>query len=105
MEELFLYAICYEYLGIYTANFIAIATASMTSFLANSRLNFRKTDKAVRRYVKFMIVVCIGLVLSNLQISLLLPLFSPVMSKLISIPLVVIVQYTLSKLWVYRSYE
>ena len=105
VEEFLLYKALHNYYGlnIYAANSIAIAIASVTSFLSNCFINFKTKNKILNRYIKFIIVISIGVAVSNLIIKELIVLFDKEITKLISMPIVIAIQFSLFKLWVYRK--
>lgn len=100
--ELVLFKVLAPVLGIYSSNYIAIFLASLFSFLINSRFNFKVTNDAIKRYIKFFVVIQLGTLLSDVELVYLLRHFSSIQAKVISMPIIVVLQFSLNKKWVFR---
>lgn len=101
--ELGLFKALTPVIGVYSGNYIAIFLASLFSFLVNSHFNFKVTNDALKRYVKFFVVIQLGTLLSDLELVYLLRYFSSIEAKVLSMPLVVVFQFSLNKKWVFRQ--
>jgi putative flippase GtrA len=89
--------------GIYSGNYIAIFLASLFSFNVNSHLNFKVTHYAFTRYIKFFFVIQLGTLLSDVELMYLLRYFSSIEAKILSMPLVVALQFFFNKKWVFSK--
>ena len=80
------------------AHTISTATAAVVSFLANSFVNFKVTDRLFLRFVSFGVVVGIGYLVSTLIIGVGIGVFGmpPLLAKAISLPVVLVLQFTLN---------
>ena len=80
------------------ANSVSTFTAMIYSFLINSFVNFKVSDKLLLRFISFGIVALFGFAIS----SLMLAIFSywlglnPVLIKATSLPIVLVVQFMLN---------
>jgi putative flippase GtrA len=101
--ELALFKILTAVIGVYSSNFIAIFLASQFSFFINSRFNFKVTNYAVKRYIKFFLVIQLGTLLSDVELMYLLRYFSSIEAKILSMPLVVALQFFFNKKWVFSK--
>jgi putative flippase GtrA len=81
------------------ANCISVLAGITTSFILNRNLNFKVKDKTPQRFSIFLIVGLCGMLLSNLILYVCIDLMdiNKIVSKLLSIVLVVIFQYILNK--------
>lgn len=95
----------YLRIGVLAAHILSIFVAGTFSFVLNTFLNFKKTDRILRRLVKFSIATAIGISISTSILTLLLPFLGPIYSKFLSIPFAVIVQFAIKKIWVYKTYR
>lgn len=84
------------YLG---ANCISVLVGITTSFLLNRSVNFKVKDHAYRRFAIFLVVGLSGLCLSNLILWTCVDVWmmNKIVSKLLSIVLVVCFQFVLNK--------
>jgi len=90
--------------NLYVANFIGINIGITLSFLLNTFINFKMTDKLGMRAIKFFLVGYIGLCISFIIMYVGVKVFNQkeIIVKLISIVLVAIIQFCLNKLFTYR---
>ena len=86
------------------ANCISVLVGITTSFILNRNYNFKIKDNTKRRFVIFLTVGLCGLVLSNLILYLCIDHFciNKIISKLLSIGLVVFFQFLLNKYLTFR---
>ena len=91
--------------NLYIANFIGINVGITLSFLLNTFINFKMTDKLKQRAVKFFAVgyigLCISFVIMHIGVKVLNQ--EELIVKLISIVLVAIIQFCLNKIFTYRK--
>lgn len=96
-----IYTLLIEIVGIpyLFANCISVLGGISTSFYLNRNYNFKIRDHAARRFSIFLIVGLCGLVLSNMILYVCIEKVSmnKIVSKLLSIILVVIFQFLLNK--------
>lgn len=101
--DLVLFLILYNLLDIHEQIATAMSTTAgiVNNFLLNSVLNFRKRDGMLRRFLRFYAVGLMGIGLT----TALLGVFStglgvdPNIVKVLSLPPVVLFQFTLNKRW------
>ena len=96
-----LFTLMYQVAGLneYVANAISIHIGIATSFILNSRFNFKKTDRLAFRAIAFYATGLFGLALSQGLLWLGDTLSVPVITaKIISIFVVAIVQFTLNRI-------
>lgn len=89
------------------ANVISCSTGILCSFLLNRKYNFKVTDHTMRRMVIFFSVGVFGLFLSSLILHFCIDnlLLGELESKLISIVIVVVIQFFLNKYISFRTKE
>lgn len=87
------------------ANSISVVVGITTSFTLNRKYNFKVSDKTVRRFAIFMTVGLCGLVLSNLILFVCINTIhiNELLSKLLSIALVVILQFMANKFITFKT--
>jgi len=85
---------------LYIANFIGINIGICISFFLNARFNFKKTDRMFARGIKFFGVGYCGLLLSMgiMYIGVDIMGIREIMVKILSVPFIVVLQFTLNKL-------
>jgi len=81
------------------ANAISISLGITNNFILNSIFNFKVKDKLKQRFIKFYLIGLFGFFISSLIIYILKEVLGvdPIISKLCSIVIVVILQYSLNK--------
>lgn len=81
------------------ANIIGHLTGTFFSFYLNRTFNFNKFDKSFLRFFLFLFISIIGLITSSVIIYLLVNFnnFDPIFSKIISLPFVLVLQFSLNK--------
>lgn len=95
------------YLGVYYlfANCISVLVGITTSFILNRKYNFKVNDKVKQRFITFLTVGLVGLGLSNILLWIGYDKmgFDMIPTKLISIVIVVFIQYLLNKFITFRQ--
>lgn len=81
------------------ANSISILIGITTSFFMNRNFNFKVKDHTPRRFIIFLLVGLSGLLISNIILFVCVDLmtFDKILSKLLSIILVVFFQFIVNK--------
>ncbi len=87
------------------ANIISCSTGILCSFLLNRKYNFKVTDHTARRLLIFISVGVTGMFLSSVILNVCIDHFhwNELLSKLISIVIVVIIQFLLNKYISFRK--
>lgn len=87
------------------AHTVSTAVAAIASFLANSYINFKVTDRLLLRFLSFGVVVFIGYVVSSVVIGVGIDVFAldPLIAKAISLPIVLVLQFTLNTRITFKS--
>ncbi len=99
--EIFLWA----GLSMQFANFISVSAGITNNFFLNARLNFRVSDRLLRRFAAFYAVGMVGLGLSAaiLELGVGWLGFSARIAKASSIVIVVVTQYSLNKVLAFQG--
>lgn len=86
------------------ANCISVLGGITTSFILNRNYNFKVKDHAKRRFSIFLTVGLCGLLMSNIILYLCIDVWSmdKLISKLLSIVLVVIFQFLINKYFTFK---
>lgn len=93
-----LFVVLYAVFKTPVVNFISYAVGTLISFFLNARVNFQVFDKMGARLVNFLTIAAIGAVTSTTLIYLLTAInISPAIAKILTLPLVLILQYTLNR--------
>lgn len=81
------------------ANIISCSTGILCSFLLNRKYNFKVTDHTFRRLLIFVVVGITGMLLSSLILHITIEQlqWNELISKLVSIVIVVLFQFLLNK--------
>lgn len=81
------------------ANTVAVFVSMLFSFSLNAFANFKVRDRLLTRFVSFVVVCGIGYLLSMGILWLLISVFGihPVAAKLVSLPVVLVVQFLANK--------
>lgn len=89
------------------ANCISVVCGIVTSFTLNRSYNFKVKDKAVRRFVVFLTVGLCGLAMSNAILYVAIQMFdlNKLLSKLLSIVIVVLLQFVANRYITFKSNE
>lgn len=84
--------------GILSSNAVSIGISASFSFGANAYLNFYRTDKLFVRGFKFFIVILIGYLVSSglIYIQYFLFNFNENVAKVVTLPIIFILQYYLN---------
>lgn len=96
-----------KWLGVYYlyANCISIACGISLSFVLNATINFKKTDHLFKRFLSFFSVGLLGMGISTLILYVMIEQMGiqDLISKLISIAVITVIQFTLNKLVSFRQ--
>ncbi len=89
------------------ANIISCSTGILCSFLLNRKYNFKVTDHTARRLLIFVAVGLTGMLLSSLILRITIEQlqWNELLSKLVSIVIVVLFQFLLNKHISFRKAE
>ena len=95
----------YGNLNKYLANFISINVGILISFLLNTFINFKMTNKIGKRAISFFSIGYMGMLLSMLILYIGCDIlnFSTVIIKIISVFIVAAFQFILNKLITYKK--
>ena len=87
------------------ANCISVVVGITTSFTLNRKYNFKVTDRTVKRFALFFTVGICGMLLSNLILYVCIDklMMDNIVSKLLSIVLVVFVQFLINKFVTFKK--
>ena len=88
-----------------SANIAGYVCGTLISFALNRNLNFRVFDRLLIRLMAFLGVAAIGLMASSVALWLLIEQagVGPVIAKILTLPLVVGVQFSLNRLVTFRT--
>lgn len=91
-------------LGYQYANFLGYLSGTLVSFFLNRVITFNVKNKTLQRLVKFVSVALLGYLSSSLLLWVLVEHIGlmPKIAKLITLPIVVILQYSLNKHFTFR---
>ncbi len=91
--------------NVYISNFFSMALGFTNNFFWNAHFNFKKKDRLFNRYIKFASIAIFGIFISNVIIYIFYNLlgFSEIASKLISIIIIVIIQFYLNSKITFRN--
>ncbi len=86
------------------ANFISVLAGISTSFILNRNYNFKVRDHVKRRFSIFLTVGLCGLIMSNVILYMCIDVFfmDKLISKLLSIVLVVFFQFLVNKYYTFK---
>ena len=90
---------------LYFSNFIGINAGILTSFILNAFINFKTTDRLLRRAVRFFSVGYIGLLLSMVIIFFGVEVlgYREIIIKIFSVIIIAVFQFTLNKIFTFRK--
>ena len=107
--DFLIYTVLVQLAGIpyLVANCISVLGGITTSFILNRNYNFKVKDHATRRFSIFLTVGLCGLVLSNIILYVCIDVLSidKLVSKLLSIVLVVFFQFLVNKYLTFKPSE
>lgn len=88
----------------YYANIVSMFTSINNNFLLNTYFNFRKKDKLLLRWLSFVSIGIAGIFLSDFLLIIFYGMadLSPNLAKIITIPIIAILQFFLHKLITYK---
>lgn len=102
-----IYTILIKYICVYYiyANSISVLAGISTSFILNRKYNFKVKDHTVRRFSIFLSVGLMGLILSNIILYICISIIdlNELVSKFLSIVLVVFLQFLLNKFITFKT--
>ncbi len=86
------------------ANVISVSCGILNSFLFNRHFNFRVKSYPVKRFLIFYSIGLLGLIISSLVLWLFIEVFNIniIVSKLVTILLITILQFSLNKLITFK---
>ncbi len=85
------------------ATAISVSCGILNNFVLNVRFNFQVRDRYVARFLSFYLVGMIGVILSVAVLTIGGYLgWAPIWSKVVSLPIVVVVQFAMNKLVTFR---
>ncbi len=103
-----IYTLLVRYVGVHyvVANCFSVLCGISTSFVLNRNYNFKVKDKTKQRFTMFLTIGLCGMLLSTLILWLCIETFHfhTILSKLLSIVLVVFFQFLLNKYLTFKSY-
>ena len=104
--DFLLYSLFVEVFGLHyiLSNCISVLAGISTSFVLNRTYNFKVKDKTKTRFAIFLTVGLCGMLVSNLILYLCIDVmnWNKIVSKLLSIVLVVVFQFVLNKYITFR---
>lgn len=104
--DFLIYTLLVQVFGIQyiVSNCISVLGGITTSFILNRNYNFKVKDHAKRRFSIFLTVGLCGLLMSNIILYLCIDVWSmdKLMSKLLSIVLVVLFQFLINKYFTFK---
>lgn len=108
--DLIFFFVLYNMVGTseFVAHSVSVPTAVVFSFVVNARHNFKTNDHAVKRFISFCIVCTIGYLAGFAVIVSVQQLFANEavganIGKIVSLPLVFIIQYILNSKITFRK--
>lgn len=89
------------------ATTLSVATSIVCSFLLNAFVNFGKSDKLFRRFSSFASICCGGLAFSAAVIFIFVDVlgFPALLIKLLTLPFVFAIQYTLNRRFSFHDFK
>ena len=89
------------------ATFLSLTVAITNNFIWNIKYNFKVDNKIFKRFSKFYIVGLTGFIVTALLFLILTDWLgiSANITKLVSLLPILILQYTINKLWSFKNYE
>jgi putative flippase GtrA len=87
------------------ANTISTLFGIGVSYGLNSKYTFNQNQYSRLSATKFLVVGLVGLVFSNITLWLLIEIFDmkPFLAKVVTLPLVALIQFTLNKMWTFND--
>ena len=106
LTDLFIYYICVEAAIWYQlANVLGYLSGTIVSFFLNRKFTFKVSDQVVLRLIKFLGVALVGYIVSALLLLILIDFWTldPKLSKIITLPIVVLIQFTLNRALTFKN--
>lgn len=87
------------------ANSLSVTVGILISFTLNRKYNFKVTDKTAKRFLMFFAVGFSGMIVSNVLLYLFIDVMqlNEILSKLLSIVVVVICQFIVNKYITFKT--
>ena len=101
--ELVIFFQCKDLHPIILYNTLAYLSGVFFSFSLNLFFNFKVNNSIFKRLTKFLFVNIIGLFLSNLVILFLKDKFILIYIKVISMPIIVLIQFLVNYFWTFQK--
>lgn len=88
-------------------NVISVFFAMVFSFFMNAHFNFGTKDKILKRFLSFVAVSSVGLVISSIMLKVMIDVLDmdPVLVKTLTLPVVFGVQFLLNSFITFRNHE
>ena len=93
----------YTNLNVFISNTIALIVGILIAFNLNAYFNFKIYDNYLSRMIKSFMVYFSGIILSNLMLHFFLSYASAMVSKILTLPIILIYQYLLNAKWTFRE--
>ena len=105
LSDIVVFWLLFTWLANPYVNLVSYTVGTIVSFSLNAKFNFNVNDKLASRYVRFWLVSIFGAFWSSWLIDLLIKRFAfkALVAKVLSLPLVLVYQYILSKKFVYSK--
>ena len=104
--DFLIFTVLVEVIGLYyvISNVISVSVGLVNNYILNRRFNFKVYDKPVYRFFSFYLIGFVGIAISTLLIHIFTEiLVIPILiSKIISVAIVVILQYIANKLITFK---
>jgi Predicted membrane protein len=84
------------------ANALGATLGFLCSFSLNTFFNFKKSDKLIKRFLSYLTICFVGMIISTFTIYLLKNYINLMLLKIICMGLVSAIQFTLNKLITYK---
>lgn len=102
--ELLVFQVSQSQLPLFAANLLAVVCGMFISFSLNVWLNFRVNGRMLARFVSYALTVGIGYVVSSSILYALTALsVSPMLAKLVSLPVVFLLQYGINYRFAFKE--
>jgi len=106
VTDLIVYYICVEAAIWYqVANVLGYLSGTIVSFILNRKFTFKVSDQVILRLIKFLGVAIVGYIVSALMLLILIDFWSldSKISKIITLPIVVLIQFTLNRVLTFKN--
>jgi putative flippase GtrA len=105
LDFIFYFILCYFGIWYQLSNIIGYLGGTALSFYLNTKFTFRINDKKLIRLARFLLTGIMGLIISTIILYIYINLIKldEFYSKLLSLPLVVIFQYSINKKYTFED--